>query len=399
MRKSEIYGNVKMTREEKIKKLYEMADALEEWRKYNEKITNATEWSTPVAKQVIRKALTLLVNNLVLLNECKNKYGYHNPLHQCFIEIEHAASMPETRDLGDFRSWTSDFTKSHLSGGEKRSLAEECVRYANKLERKEFVAEEPAGEGQERTDMLDSKILDYAKRLIQVEIKKRQRPFWDKVSAKGRELQLCGNPPQNSSTGKKIFRNLFTEELRNIASVVWESLQRAHKALGSQITDTLASDLKKAATHLLNESTKEFSEFMTKRPCFKEDGTADTILYSDKNDACEKIDIEIDLYVSNLIRTSPKKNTSFLIMAGVIATILMLLFGDNIWGRLNRKPKSDKPAVEQIEMLIAEKQLDNPKRKAEAIPYIKRPRPKPHRQLPEPVVSRPSLKGIHDPNE
>lgn len=35
MRKTETYGNVKKTREEKAKKLYEIADALEEWRKYN----------------------------------------------------------------------------------------------------------------------------------------------------------------------------------------------------------------------------------------------------------------------------------------------------------------------------------------------------------------------------
>jgi len=148
--------------------------------------------------------------------------------------------------------------------------------------------------------MLDSKILDFAKRLIQVEIKKRQRPFFDKLSRKQRELHLCGNSPDTSSRGKKAIRNIFTEELENRASVVWESLQRAHKALGSQITGTLASDFKEAATHFLTEITKELSEFMIKRRCFAENGTANSILYSAKNDACEKINIEIDLYVNSL---------------------------------------------------------------------------------------------------
>jgi len=131
---------------EKAKKLHEIADALEEWRKYDEKITNTAEWNTAAAKQIIRKALTLLVNNLVLLNECKNKYGYHNPLRQCFMAIEHAASLPETKDLGDFWSWTGDFTKRHLSGGERRSLAGECVRYANKVNSE---TEKVAGDGRD----------------------------------------------------------------------------------------------------------------------------------------------------------------------------------------------------------------------------------------------------------
>ncbi|MCK4827690.1 hypothetical protein KA005_68820, partial [bacterium] len=124
-----------MTSKEKAKKLHEIADALEEWGKYNEKVTNSAEWGTPAAKQIIRKAMTLLVDNLVLLNECKNKYGFHSPLQQCFVAIEQAASLPKTKDLGDYRAWTRDFTERQLWGGEKRSLADECLRYAEELAR------------------------------------------------------------------------------------------------------------------------------------------------------------------------------------------------------------------------------------------------------------------------
>ena len=124
-----------MTSKEKAKKLHEIAAALEEWGKYNEKVTNVAEWGTPEAKQITRKALTLLVDNLFLLNECKNKYGCHSPLTQCFVEIEQLASLPETKDLGDYRVWTRDFTERYLWGGEKRSLADECIRYANEVDR------------------------------------------------------------------------------------------------------------------------------------------------------------------------------------------------------------------------------------------------------------------------
>lgn len=115
--------------------MHEIADALEEWGKYNEKVTNAAEWGTLEAKQIIRKAMTLLVDNLALLNECKNKYGCFYPLTQCFIAIEQAASWTKTTDLGDCRAWIRDFTERHLWGGEKRSLADECIRYANEVDR------------------------------------------------------------------------------------------------------------------------------------------------------------------------------------------------------------------------------------------------------------------------
>ncbi len=124
-----------MTSKQKAKKLHEIADALEEWGKYNEKVTNVAEWGTSVAKQIIRKAMTLLVDNLVLLNECKNKYGCYSPLQQCFVAIEQAASWPKTKDLGDCKGWTNDFTECRLWGGEQRSLADECVRYANEVDK------------------------------------------------------------------------------------------------------------------------------------------------------------------------------------------------------------------------------------------------------------------------
>jgi hypothetical protein len=51
------------------------------------------------------------------------------------MEIEQAASLPKTNDLGNCRAWVGDFTEHHLWGGEKRSFADECVRYANELSR------------------------------------------------------------------------------------------------------------------------------------------------------------------------------------------------------------------------------------------------------------------------
>lgn len=148
--------------------------------------------------------------------------------------------------------------------------------------------------------MLDSKILDFARRLIQTDIKKRQQPFFDELSRKGRKLQLSGNSPETSSSGKKIIRNIFTKELETRASIVWKSLQRAHKAVGSKPTKTLASDFKEAVNHFLKEISKELSGLMIKKPCFAKDDKANSNLYSAMNDVYEEINIGIDLYVSNL---------------------------------------------------------------------------------------------------
>jgi len=151
-----------MISKEKAKKLHEIADSLEEWDKYNEKVTNSSEWSTPTAKQIIRKAMTLLVDNLALLNECKNKYGYFNPLTQCFMAIEQAASWPETKDLADCQSWTRDFTERHLWGGEKRSLADECVRYANKVAREtEQGTDKKIYKGEEAWQKFEEKLSEF----------------------------------------------------------------------------------------------------------------------------------------------------------------------------------------------------------------------------------------------
>ena len=148
--------------------------------------------------------------------------------------------------------------------------------------------------------MLDSKILDFARRLIQANIKKCQKPFFDELSRKQRKLQLTGNAPGSSSSGKKIIYNIFIKELETRASIVWKSLQRAHEAVGSKPTKMLASDFKETVKHFLEETLKELSGFMRKKPYFAKDDRANSNLYSAMNDVYEEISIEIDLYVSNL---------------------------------------------------------------------------------------------------
>ena len=129
------FGNVKMTSKEKAKKLYEIVDVLKEFKEYTKGRTDQATRNTPKARQLVRKAMTLLADNLKLLNECKNKYGCHSPLQECFECIEQAASFLRTKDLGDYSYWVCNFCKPRLWDGVKRSFADECMRYANEVDR------------------------------------------------------------------------------------------------------------------------------------------------------------------------------------------------------------------------------------------------------------------------
>ncbi len=124
-----------MTSKEKAEKLYEIVDVLKEFKEYTKGRTDQATRNTPKARQLVRKAMTLLADNLKLLNECKNKYGCHSPLQECFECIEQAASFLRTKDLGDYSYWVCNFCKPRLWDGVKRSFADECMRYANEVDR------------------------------------------------------------------------------------------------------------------------------------------------------------------------------------------------------------------------------------------------------------------------
>jgi len=104
------------------------------------------------------------------------------------MEIEHAASLPETKDLGDFRSWTGDFTKRHLSGGERRSLAGECVRYANKVTRE---IEQDTRGGGDTYNIIDS-----------------HASFGDKAQHAGRDMNTITPEPKEQKGGWGLVKKI-----------------------------------------------------------------------------------------------------------------------------------------------------------------------------------------------
>ncbi len=148
--------------------------------------------------------------------------------------------------------------------------------------------------------MLNQKLLEIARRSIEVSFEERRSSFNKELSRKMRELQKSGNLPRESSSGAKIIQELCANELKSRAEIVLESLKRAHASFGSQLNKTLAKDLKEEVNNFIEEITQEISAIMSKRSGLAINELKYLALDSAKNLAREKANIEIDHYVNNL---------------------------------------------------------------------------------------------------
>jgi ribosomal protein L17 len=124
------------TPKRKAKILQEIAEALKQWAKYNQKDADEAIRKSPKARQATKNAMELLLDNLGLLYEVRNEYGCHQPLLKLFDGLSDVASRrdkPDT-DLGAYWCWGREFTQRQLWAGNNISFIEECLRWAS-LER------------------------------------------------------------------------------------------------------------------------------------------------------------------------------------------------------------------------------------------------------------------------
>jgi hypothetical protein len=153
--------------------------------------------------------------------------------------------------------------------------------------------------------MLDAKILDVTRRLVQVDFKERQKLFPKEISRKKRELQIKNELTSGHAIEK--IRDICADEVKNRAEVVWRSLVRAHETLGAQLTETLASDLKDEVNHFIEKIVEEVSDLMKKHLRFVGQEAENINLDSAKYDAREKMGVEVDLYVAQLTHGSSEQ--------------------------------------------------------------------------------------------
>lgn len=145
--------------------------------------------------------------------------------------------------------------------------------------------------------MLDSKILDRARRLIQLQFDQRRKIFQDEI-AQIREKMLSGGVRSGAFLVK--IHDTCTQEVAIRAKIVLENIVRAHTAVGSPFTETLAADIKEEGSHFIEKITEEVGKKMASEMHFMEREAKDLNLSSAKHVATQELNVEADLYVDSL---------------------------------------------------------------------------------------------------
>ena len=147
--------------------------------------------------------------------------------------------------------------------------------------------------------MLDDKILDQARRLIESRFAERGKALPKEVSRIMRKKQI--NKDLYSSHTENLVRAACEEEIRTKAKIVWDSIQEVHKAHGSSITETLRIDLKEEASRHIENAVREASELMERRLRFMKLNPHHLTLETTKREVNKRISVKVDLYVDSLL--------------------------------------------------------------------------------------------------
>ncbi len=160
----------------------------------------------------------------------------------------------------------------------------------------------------EVSKLLDSRVLDRANRLIEARFAKRQGFLSKEITMRMQKANKVGML-YSSPTAKNV-RAACEEEIKTRAEIVWDSFQRAHKAVGSPLTETLGIDLKAAISSNIEKIVREISEVLTTRlNVLKDSVQAHHLdLESTESTVIKEIDVEVDLYVDQLICERVRQN-------------------------------------------------------------------------------------------
>lgn len=149
--------------------------------------------------------------------------------------------------------------------------------------------------------MLDSKISEYAERLIKIYFNERTKAINQEATQIANELAAKG--ALSSGISLTLFHRLCEREFEIRATIIWENLVRAHKTCASNLSDNLASDLKLEFKKFIDPEKTRLMEFLKEK--FRYTGTAEQAIQRLNLDniyahVIDKHYIEIELYVETL---------------------------------------------------------------------------------------------------
>ncbi len=150
----------------------------------------------------------------------------------------------------------------------------------------------------------NGKILDRSRRLIDSRFAERRKILPEEINRILRKMQIEGMAYSGPEVTAVL--NACEQEVRAKSDIAWDSLQKARKAFGSPITETLATDLKQEMSHHIEKIVKDASELMAKRLSFMKPDAWHIDLEKTKSEVNERISVEVDLYVDSLVCKSTK---------------------------------------------------------------------------------------------
>ncbi len=151
-------------------------------------------------------------------------------------------------------------------------------------------------------------ILDQARRLIAGQFTKRKRVLPDEINCILRKKRIEGMA--NSGPEIRAVRDACEQEIQKKTDIVWDSLQKAHKAYGSPKTKTLTTDLKQEIRHHIEKIIQDASELMAKRLRLTEPTLLNANLAyfeKTKSEVKQEYDGEVDIYVASLKYDEPQE--------------------------------------------------------------------------------------------
>ena len=146
--------------------------------------------------------------------------------------------------------------------------------------------------------MLDSKVLDRARRLIQTQFTQRRKIFPDEILRIKHEMNVV-HSLQSSATLRKIHA-ICAQEVDIRTKIVWQSIERSHKNINSPLSQTLAVDIKEEVDHFIEKIIEEISDQMNNAMHFMEQDAHRYNLDDARDSMIQEIDVEADLYVDSL---------------------------------------------------------------------------------------------------
>ncbi len=150
--------------------------------------------------------------------------------------------------------------------------------------------------------MLDKKILDRTNRLIENDSRKRQQSLHKSVDRVLEEM--AGRNAVSSGATINRITEACADDLHERATFIWDSLIRAHTAIGATITTTLRENFKEDVLYQVEKAAREIEQVMQKKIASATPDKRHYDLAPEMQSVLDTAGIEIDLYVDQLENTS-----------------------------------------------------------------------------------------------